>query len=1687
MPVYEEIRINIVGDMTGLQQTVNNAQRVVTSMGQNVSASNAKLVKSTQAMEKHVSASYSQMTRMAHMFQSALFYMAGHAVVRAVSNFFNTVVREGLQFNAMMQQNTIALETMLHSSERAKVLLEEVWYIAAKTPFHFKELAEITKTLVAFQMEAEKIPEFLWAVSDASAALGGGVEKAQNIALAFSKMLSLGVIQLREIRTLGRNGINEIQALMEYLGKTEREIYEMIQKKAISSYQAIDAFVKYAESRYGDMAMKMALKYQGLISTLKDYWERMMGDMTLGIFALVEEALPGLIERVDEFSNILNYHRDEIIEWWRDLYSAIKVVSVSIGQIAGPILGGFFSALARFLQGLLDFINNNKEMVKIMLTTLTVLGAIALAWKILVPLINMNSLALQGLAVTTKACSLGVHALQVGLYSIISTVAIATGVIFALTAAFTALVTASHQAGFSLEETLKSNKDVIKGYEAQTYLMEKFKLSSEEAQKVIDLYPVKQALLANKAKDLLKEPLAITIMLKSKLDELSVALYGVGKAVDAASDAMWNYNEEAQKMLGTIESELYALTHTEYEVELKKLQDERDSRMDILHEGIINSWLSANEQELDILKVYNLKKAKLDAEYATKKTTGYAAALAEYKRHVAELLKLQETLEKDLYNLTHSSRAVQTKELERERDERLKIAEDNATLIEQIEAIHQLKMKALRDDWAKEDLEKQQDFLDKKKKAQEEYIKFEIESANRAYEYNKAQMEKTSALLADFRDKQTRMNLQGEALFIYDLDKDLEKYYGSIPAEELKAYRDQAILKYREEQAQANYTSLLQMQKDMEEFLKDFDMEKFKANAQKVIDLSLEAAKFISTLTINLDPAVAEKLKEINKTFNEVTIGNLTEMIKSFTEFGKIVAEYVYIPLSLNDFKKLMDYMLDMLLIFTQAYKETLKDWEGSGILDTVREINLFWKDSSIAEFTATMKSFFEFGKTVSEFKPTEISIYTFEKVMDNLLNIMVVFTQAYKKVLKDWEGSGVLDRIREINTFFKDSAITEFTSTLKSMFDLVSFINELEYKPVSEAKLDSMLTYLTEFMVLLANRTKEWVEALKKDSLLESMRALNETFKDTNLNEFIGTIKSVFELVKLFAEAPQYDPSTIVNNVVDFLINLEAFVIALDNALISIGKARLEDIASRTRTTFGTLNTLFKDISLDEFMKMVKSLDELLERFTPKFDEQGKQVADLLSDVANVASRIKWFFTQLNELAKALEKMFSGESGKYLEAVSGRVKAAFDKLNNAFKDITLVDFTNFMTMLKSFEESVMKDKNGRIMTSIDIDKVKEAIIGMLTALEDLSKDLDKVMNGNSKDSVSIAGKKSWIDTLKERLENTIGKVAEIMQYAVEKMMSIRNSWGLITGTVTDMKSLYLSTILECITGLSELLDSPLWKGIIDKVENVYLKVSEKLLGIQTGFTNMRVSVEETINTLAKNLTTEFNGVIDAIGNAEGLIGDKLTNLGNTITESKAVDNINKLVSEINNLTKGMDNMVLRIGTWIVAFTKFCFTIAYLATLAFRAVEQFNLEMEKMLNMASAFRAFVMEIKPLMEEMIKLFGTWAELMTTYGDWVDRLTKSGSTEAAFWKEENFGTDPWDWGNQNFPGGNTADTEVGAGGWYDDQGNYHKPESLNPPIIINGDLVLQGVQNPQQLVDELKRMGNMRGAVNVNYNY
>ena len=112
---------------------------------------------------------------------------------------------------------------------------------------------------------------------------------------------------------------------------------------------------------------------------------------------------------------------------------------------------------------------------------------------------------------------------------------------------------------------------------------------------------------------------------------------------------MAGFREEGIKLLDKIEDEIYALTHSPYEAELRTLEQQKEHYVDVLRSNMVDPWQDISEEKLKIEQWFQLKKAELDKKYAGKTTAGYSAALAEYKKHITEMLKLQETLEKELY------------------------------------------------------------------------------------------------------------------------------------------------------------------------------------------------------------------------------------------------------------------------------------------------------------------------------------------------------------------------------------------------------------------------------------------------------------------------------------------------------------------------------------------------------------------------------------------------------------------------------------------------------------------------------------------------------------------------------------------------------------------------------------------------------------------------------------------------------------------------------------------------------------------------------------------------------------------------------------------------------------------------------------------------------------------------------
>lgn len=100
-----------------------------------------------------------------------------------------TLVEYFIGSNADMEQYLTSFEVMLGSAEKAQALLTDLKTMAAVTPFETSDLANASKTLLAFGENVKDLQGDLQMLGDISQ---GNGEKFKSLALVFGQIKSAG-------------------------------------------------------------------------------------------------------------------------------------------------------------------------------------------------------------------------------------------------------------------------------------------------------------------------------------------------------------------------------------------------------------------------------------------------------------------------------------------------------------------------------------------------------------------------------------------------------------------------------------------------------------------------------------------------------------------------------------------------------------------------------------------------------------------------------------------------------------------------------------------------------------------------------------------------------------------------------------------------------------------------------------------------------------------------------------------------------------------------------------------------------------------------------------------------------------------------------------------------------------------------------------------------------------------------------------------------------------------------------------------------------------------------------------------------------------------------------------------------------------------------------------------------------
>lgn len=229
---------------------------------------------------------------------------ASRAAGLAVGSAVAAGVAFGVKFNAGMEQNEVAFTNFLGTGKKARAFLDDLYALAAKTPFEFAELTGAARRFLAFGFSANETKKILATVGDTVAGIGGGAAEIDRVTMALGQIQAKGKLSTEELLQLAELGIPAFQILRKELGLTGSELEGQLRKGAIGADKGIAALVKGMNARFAGMSEAQAKTFLGQLSMMRDNASAALGAITLPLFnKLRDDIFPKLNELMGDVSN----------------------------------------------------------------------------------------------------------------------------------------------------------------------------------------------------------------------------------------------------------------------------------------------------------------------------------------------------------------------------------------------------------------------------------------------------------------------------------------------------------------------------------------------------------------------------------------------------------------------------------------------------------------------------------------------------------------------------------------------------------------------------------------------------------------------------------------------------------------------------------------------------------------------------------------------------------------------------------------------------------------------------------------------------------------------------------------------------------------------------------------------------------------------------------------------------------------------------------------------------------------------------------------------------------------------------------------------------------------------------------------------------------------------------------------
>ncbi len=208
-----------------------------------------------------------------------------------------------IEIGGQLEMQRLSIGAILQNQGQANELFNQIKGLATQSPFGVVQLDQMTKQLTAYGFQYHELFDMTKRLADISAATGTDVSR---LALALGHVRSEAALSGYTLRQFSMGNVPLLQKLAEKLGKTTKQIREMVKGKEIS-YDDVVGVLKDLTDEGGmfhNMQEVISESVKAKFKNVKDAMDIMYGEMA--------EGAPG--EALKEVANALM----EVTKNWKD-------------------------------------------------------------------------------------------------------------------------------------------------------------------------------------------------------------------------------------------------------------------------------------------------------------------------------------------------------------------------------------------------------------------------------------------------------------------------------------------------------------------------------------------------------------------------------------------------------------------------------------------------------------------------------------------------------------------------------------------------------------------------------------------------------------------------------------------------------------------------------------------------------------------------------------------------------------------------------------------------------------------------------------------------------------------------------------------------------------------------------------------------------------------------------------------------------------------------------------------------------------------------------------------------------------------------------------------------------------------------------------------------------------------------